>query len=90
MAVVAEGERPGEVVGERLETREVRLPLGRVERAETDAIGPALVAKAEVALGESRGGDLVVQLVAQLRDSGSGAISSGNGHRGRVSLAAAW
>jgi hypothetical protein len=65
VTVVPEGKRRGEVPGERLEAREVSLPLRRIELSQPHGLGCALVAKAQNVPRKSRRRDLVVELSAE-------------------------
>ena len=80
VAVVAEREGSRQVVGQWGEAREVVLPLGVGQRAEADALGPALVAVAERVPREPCRLDDVVEGVAELRMQGCGTIGRGDGH----------
>ena len=71
VSVVAQRQRFLEVLRERLEPREVSLPLGRIELAQPDALCPALVAKAQLVLRKARCRHLVVEAVAEAGDARS-------------------
>jgi hypothetical protein len=53
VAVISERQSLGQVRRQRLERREMALPLGVVEGAQSDALGPPLVAEAADAAAET-------------------------------------
>jgi hypothetical protein len=74
VAVIAEGERLGEVFWERLEGREIALPFGLIELSKADLLGPPLVAEAKDVLEEFSGLDDIVEALAELENAGRRAV----------------
>ena len=74
MAVVAQGQRLGEVVGKRLEAAEMGYPARRGE-FEPNMLGRAMVEEARDRLGKFRRIDRIVEFGPEAEDLGVGPVS---------------
>ena len=75
MAVIPQGQRLGEVVGQWLEPAEMPRPAGSVE-VDADALGPPLVKEPRLALWEMGRLDCVVEISPEREDAGIGTIGT--------------
>ena len=80
VAVVALRERRREIVGQRVETREVGFPLPGRELAEPDPLGPTLIPKTKDPLGKLRRAHGVGKAITELEEARRGTIGWGDRH----------